>query len=78
MVVVGLTVTGFPLVTAMLPGVITPVPFEKTAVKLTGVTPAVIDVGLATKLVMVGGGYTVTVACCVIAVPVAGGVTVRV
>jgi hypothetical protein len=38
----------------------------------------VIDEGLARKLVMVGGGYTVTVAVCVIAVPTAGGVTVRV
>ena len=78
MVVVGPTFTGVPLVTVMLPGVITPVPFEKSAVRLAPLPPAVIDEGLARKLVMVGGGYTVTVAVCVIAVPTAGGVTVRV
>jgi hypothetical protein len=75
-VVVGVTWSAFPLVTVSLPGVITPVPPVKTAVKLT-VAPAVIDEWSAVKLTMVGAGYTVTVACCAIAVP-AGGVTVSV
>ena len=77
MVVVGLTFTGVPLVTARLPGVITPVPFANTAVRLA-LPPAVIVAGLGTKLVIVGAGTTVTVAVCVTAVPTAEGVTVRV
>ena len=75
-VVVGLTLTAVPLVTARLPGVITPVPLAKTAVRLE-LPPAVIAAGFATKLVIVGRGTTVTVTVWVIAVPV-GGVTVRV
>lgn len=63
--------------TVMLPGVITPVPFANTAVKLE-LDPVVIVAGLAPKLVIIAGGFTVTVAICVIAVPVAGGVTVSV
>jgi hypothetical protein len=59
--------------------VITPVPLANTAVKLAPVVPpAVRDVGFARKLVIVGAGFTVTVAVCVIAVPTAGGVTVSV
>jgi hypothetical protein len=79
-VVVGLTLTAVPLVTGRFPGVITPVPPAKTAVRLV-LPPAVIVVGLAPKLVIVGAvgtGFTVTIAVCVIAVPAAGGVTVRV
>jgi hypothetical protein len=45
--------TAFPLVAAMLPGVITPVPLLKTPVKLDD-APAVIEAGLATKLVIDG------------------------
>jgi hypothetical protein len=78
-VAVGLTVTAVPLVAARLPGVITPVPFAKTPVKVA-LVPAVMVVGLVTKLVIVGGGVaglTVTVAVAVMAVPLAG-VTVRV
>jgi hypothetical protein len=51
---VGLTLTAVPLVTEMLPGVMTPVPLEKTAVRFE-LAPAVIEVGLAEKLVIVGG-----------------------
>ena len=77
MVVLGETLTGDPLVAGRFPGVITPVPLAKTPVRLAEL-PAVIDAGLAVKLVMVGGaGVTVTMTVCVIAVPVAG-VTVRV
>jgi hypothetical protein len=73
----GETLTGDPLVAGRLPGVIMPVPLAKTPVRLVE-PPAVIDAGLAVKLVIVGGaGVTVTVAVCVIAGPVAG-VTVRV
>jgi hypothetical protein len=75
-VVVGLTLTAVPLVTARLPGVITPEPPEKTAVRLV-LDPDVIVTGVAVKLVIVGAGSTVTVTVCVIAVPT-GGVTVRV
>jgi hypothetical protein len=49
----GETLTGVPLVTPKFPGVMTPVPLVKTAVKLV-VPPAVITAGLATKLVIVG------------------------
>jgi hypothetical protein len=58
-VVVGLTLTGVPLVTARLPGVITPVPFAKTAVRLE-LAPAPIVAGFAVKLVIdgaTGGGW---------------------
>ena len=75
MVVVGLTLTGVPLVTGMLPGVIIPVPFAKTPVRLA-LPPGPTVVGLATKLVIVGAGSTVTLTVAVIAVPT-GGVTVR-
>jgi hypothetical protein len=56
-VVVGLTGTATPLVTLVLPGVITPVPPEKTAVRLA-LAPGLIVDGLAVKLLMVatGGG----------------------
>lgn len=60
----------------MLPGVITPVPFAKTAVRLA-LPPGPTVVGLATKLVIVGAGSTITLVIAVIAVPT-GGVTVRV
>lgn len=76
MVVAGLTLSGVPLVTARLPGVITPAPLANTAVRLE-LPPARIDVGLATKLVIVGGGFTVIVAVAVTAEPLEG-VTVRV
>jgi len=75
-VTVGLTLISVPLVAARLPGVITPVPFAKTAVR-SELAPAAIVVGFATKLAIVGAGTTVTVTVRVIAVPT-GGVTVRV
>jgi len=59
-VVVGLTLTPVPLVTARPPGVITPVPFANTPVRLA-LAPVLIVEGLATKLVIVGAGFTVTV-----------------
>ena len=49
----GLTLTAVPLVTAILPGVITPAPPANTAVRLE-LPPAPIVGGVATKLVMVG------------------------
>lgn len=52
-VVAGLTLTGVPLVTGILPGVITPVPLVNTPVRFV-LDPAVIVDGLAVKLVMVG------------------------
>jgi hypothetical protein len=75
-VVVGLTLTGVPLVTVRLPGVIIPVPLAKTAVRLE-LPPAVIVGGAATKLVIVGGGFTVIVAVAVTTAPLEE-VTVRV
>jgi hypothetical protein len=75
-VVVGLTLTGVPLVTARLPGVIIPVPLAKTAVRLE-LPPAVIVAGAATKLVTVGGGFTVIVVVAVTTAPLEE-VTVRV
>ena len=51
----GVTLTAVPLVTAMFPGVIMPVPSAKTPVRLA-VPPTVTAVGLAVKLVMVGEG----------------------
>ena len=77
MVAVGLTLTAVPLVAGRLPGVIMPVPSEKTPVKLELVPGAMVP-GLAVKLVIVGAGFTVTVAVWVTAVPPAAGVTVRV
>jgi hypothetical protein len=53
-VAVGLTLTGVPLATERLPGVMTPVPPLKTAVRLE-LVPASMVVGLAAKLVMAGG-----------------------
>jgi hypothetical protein len=77
-VAAGLTLTAVPLVTLIFPGVITPVPFVKTAVTLE-LDPAAIVPGLAVKLVIVGTGaaVTVTVAVCVAAAPLEG-VTVSV
>ena len=75
MVAVGLTLTAVPLVTGILPGVISPVPPAKTAVRLE-LLPEVIPSGLAAKLVITEP-VTVTVTVCVTAVPVVG-VTVRV
>src|SRR6202044_1581660 len=49
----GLTLTGVPLVTAILPGVIMPVPLVKSAVRLE-LDPAAIVVGLAVKLLIAG------------------------
>jgi hypothetical protein len=60
---VGLTLTEALLVMARFPGVITPVPPVKTAVRLL-LAPAVIDAGVAVKLEMEGDitfGVTVTV-----------------
>lgn len=64
---VGLTFTAVPLVTGKLPGVMTPVPLAKTAVRAE-LPPAVIVAGLAVKLVMEGAGDTVTVTV-LVAVP---------
>jgi hypothetical protein len=60
-VAVGLTLTGVPLVTVILPGVITPVPLANTPVRFE-LPPDPTVVGLAAKLVIVGAGTTVTVA----------------
>jgi hypothetical protein len=57
---IGLTVTAVPLVAGIFPGVMTPVPPVKTAVRLL-LVPDVIEVGLAVKLVMEGGGVVVDV-----------------
>lgn len=70
-VAVGLTVTPVPLVAGRLPGVMTPVPFWKTPVSVE-LPPEPIVAGLAVKLVIAGTGYTVTVVCAVIAVPLVG------
>ena len=73
----GETVTAVPLVTAIFPGVTTPVPLAKTAVRLAD-PPAEIDVGFAVKLVTVGAvALTVTVAVSA-AVPPEVFVTVRI
>jgi hypothetical protein len=53
-VAVGLTLTPVPLVAERLPGVITPVPFEKTPVRLE-LAPELMEAGLAVKLLMEGG-----------------------
>jgi hypothetical protein len=76
-VVVGLTLTATPLVAVRLPGVITPVPPVKTAVR-PELDPAVMVAGLAVKLVIAGAAFTVTVTVCVAVVVPTGGVTVRV
>ena len=76
MVAVGLTVTPTPLVAVRLPGVMTPVPFAKTPVRVA-LDPVVMDLGIAMKLVIVGAGFTVIVAVAVAAAPLVG-VTVRV
>ena len=76
MVAVGLTVTPTPLVAVRLPGVMTPVPFEKTPVRVA-LDPVVMVIGIGMKLVIVGVGFTVMVAVAVTAVPLVG-VTVRV
>ena len=60
----------------MLPGVTTPVPPEKTAVRLE-LPPAVMLAGLDVKLVITGAGFTVTVVVAV-AVKPAEDVTVSV
>jgi hypothetical protein len=75
-VVDGVTWTAVPVVTVRLPGVMTPEPPVKTAVRLD-VEPAGMVDGMATKLVMAGTGSTVTVTVEVAAVPTVG-VTVRV
>jgi hypothetical protein len=59
-VVEGLTLTAVPLVTDRLPGVITPVPFANTAVRLE-LPPTAIVAGFAVKLVIAGGGGVVDV-----------------
>jgi len=60
-VAVGFTVTATPLVAERLPGVITPVPFEKTPVK-DALVPSVMVLELAVKLEMEGATVTVTMA----------------
>ena len=50
----GLTLTPAPLVAARLPGVMTPVPFENTPVRLA--LDPVVTVGFAVKLEIEGGG----------------------
>ncbi len=75
-VAVGLTVTPTPLVAGRLPGVMTPVPFAKSPVRVA-LDPSVIDVSFAVKLVIVGAAFTVMVAVAVTAVPLVL-VTVRV
>jgi hypothetical protein len=76
----GETFTAAPLVAAMFPGIIMPVPPLNTPVRLA-VPPAAIEVGLAAKLVIAGAvgtsGFTVTVASWAV-VPLAGFVTVSV
>ena len=53
-VAVGLTVTPGPLVAGRLPGVMTPVPFAKTPVRVA-LDPSVMEVGFTVKLVIEGG-----------------------
>jgi hypothetical protein len=67
----GVTLTAVPLVARRLPGVITPVPLAKIPVR-EAVPPAVIDVGLAMKLVIAGAaGFTVITAVWVTVTPAA-------
>ena len=56
----GLTVTATPLLAGRLPGVIMPVPFAKIPVRVA-LDPTVMDVGLAVKLEIEGGGGSVWV-----------------
>ena len=75
-VAAGLTLTGVPLVTGRLPGVIIPVPLTKLAVRLE-LAPDAIVAGLATKLVIAGAvALQFTVIACMAVVP-AELVTVR-
>jgi hypothetical protein len=67
-VFVGLTLTGVPLVTEMLPGAITAVPPLNTAVRLELEPASMVD-WPALKLVIVGTGSTVTVDICVAVSP---------
>jgi hypothetical protein len=78
-VAVGLTETPTPLVAAIFPGVITPVPPLNTPVSVE-LPPGEMLGGTAVKLVMTGGGgagFTVIVTVPVAAVPLSG-VTVKV
>ncbi len=68
MVVVGVTVTAVPLVTAPTPLLMVPAPPEKTPVRVVEL-PAVMVAAPAVKLVIVGGGTTVTVAVAMTDVP---------
>ena len=61
-VAVGVTLTGVPLVTGMLPGVITPEPPLKTAVRLE-LDPDAMVAELAAKLVIDAGVTLVVVVC---------------
>lgn len=54
-VAVGLTLIEAPLVMVRLPGVMTPEPFENTAVRLA-LAPGAMVAGLALKLAMAGAG----------------------
>lgn len=80
----GLTEMGVPLVTEMLPGVTTPVPPLKTAVKVVLLPASMVGVpettvALDVKLVIRGAEVTVTVVVCVMAAAGSpGGVTVSV
>ena len=56
----GLTVTATPLVAGRLPGVMTPVPFTNTPVRVA-LDPTVIEAEFAVKLVIEGGGGCVCV-----------------
>ena len=76
MVAVGLTVTPTPLAAVRLPGVIRPVPFAKTPVRVA-LDPVAMVGGIALKLVIVGAGFTVMATVEATAVPLVG-VTVRV
>ena len=51
----GLTVTAAPLMAGRLPGVMMPVPFANTPVRVA-LDPFVMEVGFAVKLVIEGGG----------------------
>jgi len=75
---VGATVTAVPMVAGTSPGVMTPVPPEKTPVSME-LPPAAMVAGLAVKLLIAGGttAFTVTVTVWVTAVPPVG-VTVSV
>jgi hypothetical protein len=58
----GETFAAIPLLTAIFPGVMTPVPLEKMPVRLVD-PPSVIELGSAVKLVIEGfATFTVTVA----------------